>query len=335
MKTVVVIGIGKENYNYKKIKGFIDGFNLLGYKTFHYRQLNREVLKKHEKINILFAETDFLEGKFENVENFVLWTNTKFSTVIKFAENNKHVKIIFSPKSFMFNEEVNEKYNQLFFTSDYQMVDHEGQNLEIISEIAAKKQKIDTCSYKVFDNLIFSYMPCTKSEIIDPNTLKESKYKFSYFGTGYNRPRILEIVKFLKTNHPSLINAHFVEHGGPIEPEACISFYKESEYVLHEQINPVILEYAVRIGEASAAGAKIILIEDLPLYENIKPMNKVPEMIKIDSVESFVDNLKSIPDRSIEERKKYSSEFIHTYESAIKEYKFLFSKFSTNINCDI
>jgi len=31
MKTVVVIGIDKNNYNYKKIEGFINGFKKLNY----------------------------------------------------------------------------------------------------------------------------------------------------------------------------------------------------------------------------------------------------------------------------------------------------------------
>lgn len=329
MKTVVVIGIGKENYNYKKIKGFIDGFNLLGYNTFHYRHLNQEVLKQHTKIDLLFAETEFLDGTFDNVEKFILWTNTKLQAVIDFAKCNKHIDIIFSPKSFMFNEEVNEKYQELFSTYEYQMVDHEGQDLEIISELVKRKEKINEFSYQLLDNLILSYMPCTKSETIDSNTLKESKYRFSYFGTGGNRPKILHAVKELCVKFPELIKIHFVEQGGPIDPETCVSFYKESDYVLHEQVNPVILEYAVRVGEASAAGAKVILFEDLPLYEKVFSLKKIPEMIKINSVEYFLNNLDKFPKRSLEEKKEQSLKFTHTYNNAIKEFEELFLTFPT------
>lgn len=327
MKTVVVIGIGKENYNYKKIKGFIDGFNLLGYNTFHYKNLNQEVLKQHTKIDLLFAETEYLDGVFDNVEKFILWTNTKLSTVIDFAKRNKHINMIFSPKSFMFNEEVNEKYQELFSTYEYQMVDHEGQDLEIISELIKRKEKINDFSYKILDNLIFSYMPCTKSEMIEPNTLKETKYRFSYFGTGGNRPRILQAAQKLMIKCPELIKIHFVEQGGPIDPETCVSLYKETDYVLHEQVNPVILEYAVRVGEASAAGAKIILFEDLPLYEKVKALKKIPEMIKLSSVEYFLDNLDQFPKRTLEERKRQAIEFDHSYVNAIKEFEELLAKF--------
>lgn len=327
MKTVVVIGIGKENYNYKKIKGFIDAFKNLNYEVFHYTYLNHDILKKHQKIDILFAETEYLQSKFENVKNFILWTNTKLHQVINFAKNNKQLNMIFTPKSFMFDSKINEAYVEIFSTSEYQMVDHEGQDLDSIVELIEKKEKINDFTYKILDNLIFSYMPCSKSDLIDLDTIKESKYKFSYFGTGSNRPRVLETINFLNQKIPGQIKFHFVENGGPIDPEQCISFYKESEYVLHEQVNPVILEYAVRVGEASAAGAKIILFETLPLYEKVSTLNKVPEMTKFNSVEEFVSGLERLETRTVETRKESAKNFKFTYISAIKEFENLLGSF--------
>jgi len=321
MKTIVIIGIGKENYNYKKIKGFVDAFGKLGYEVFHYTHLNHNILNKHSSIDILFAETEYLEGRFSNVKNFILWTNTKLYQVINFAKNNDHLKMIFAPKSFMFDRDVNEMYVETFSTTGYQMVDHEGQDLDSVLELIDKKQKINEFTYKILDNLIFSYMPCSKSDLIEVETIKEAKYKFSYFGTGYNRPQILAAFNFLNQKIPNQIKYHFVENGGPIDPEQCISFYRESGYVLHEQVNPVILGYAVRIGEASAAGAKMILFETLPLYDKVKELNKIPEMIKFGSVTEFINKFDSIESRSIDERKKAAADFKFTYENAIKEFE--------------
>jgi hypothetical protein len=329
MKTVVVIGIGKENYNYKKIEGFINGFTLLKYEVYHYRFLNQEILSKHKSIDILFSESDYLEGTFNNVKNVILWTNAKLTEVVNFAKRNSNINIIFSPKSFMLDEEINEKYYEKFSTYDYQMVGFEGQSLDMISDIIKTKKKLDDFSYVLLDNLIFSFTPCAKSESVDPESIKDSKYRISYFGTGYNRPKIMQIYNFLQEKVPNQIKIYFVENGGPINPETCISFYKESDYVLHEQVNPVILEYAVRVGEASAAGAKVILFEDLPLYEKVFSLKKIPEMIKVNSVEYFLNNLDKFPKRNLEERKEQSLKFTHTYNNAIKEFEELFLTFPT------
>jgi len=327
MKTVVVIGIDKNNYNYKKIEGFINGFKKLNYEVFHYTYLNKSILNKHSNIDLLFAETEYLDGVFENVQNFILWANTKILDVLNFAKSNTHLKMIFTPKSFMFDTILNEKYIELFSTTNYQMIDHEGQDLDLISELISTKEKVNETTYKVLDNLFFSYMPCSKSELVDPSLIKESKYKFSYFGTGYNRPQIMKAFDFLNQKMRDKIKFHYVEHGGPIHPNDCLSFYRESEYVLHEQVNPVILEYPVRLGEASASGAKIILFEPLPLYETVKSLEKIPELIKYNSVESFIKEVESIPNRSIEERKSAAENFKFTYDSAIQEIQSLLIKF--------
>lgn len=89
----------------------------------------------------------------------------------------------------------------------------------------------------------------------------------------------------------------------------------------------MILEYPVRLGEASASGAKIILFESLPLYETVKPLEKIPELIKYSSVESFIKEVDSIPNRSIEERKSVAENFKFTYDNAIQEIENLLTKF--------
>ena len=83
-------------------------------------------MNKHSNIDLLFAETEYLDGVFENVQNFILWANTKILDVLNFAKRNTHLKMIFTPKSFMFDAILNEKYVELFSTANYQMIDHEG-----------------------------------------------------------------------------------------------------------------------------------------------------------------------------------------------------------------
>lgn len=323
MKNVVVVGIGSENYNYKKIEGFVKGFSKLEYKVIHFRHINNSQLMSIGEIEILFSEDRNLPEDTRGIKTLITWTNYDLNKIVNYAIKNPNLNIILAPKSFMSNEEVNQKYIDSYGTSIYQAIDFEGQDIENIAEIFRSKPKVNETSVKVLKNLIVTYIPCTLSEIINSSEIKENKYKFSYFGTGSNRPNIVEIIKRL----PGEVNFHFVEQGGPISPNDCIEMYKETEYVLHEQTNPVILEYPVRIGEANAAGCKIILIEKLPLYEKVLPTGKIPELIKFNSAEDFIQNLSYIKKRTIEERKLHASSFKHTYENTIKEFEFLIRQF--------
>jgi len=323
MKNVVVVGIGKENYNYKKIEGFINGFSKLEYQVSHLRFIDEAQIAKLGEIEILFSEDGNLPEHTKRIKTLILWSNYDVNKIIEYALKNKETNIILAPKSFMIDQEVNERYSESYGTAMYQTIGFEGQNIDNILEIFNSKKKLNQTSVKILDNLILTYIPCSLSESVQLSEIKESKYKFSYFGTGSNRPNILEIVK----NLPGQVNFHFVEQGGPIDPMECIKMYKETDYVLHEQTNPVILEYPVRVGEASASGCKIILIETLPLYEKILKTEKIPEMIKFHSANQFLQSLNQIKKRTLEEKISCASNFKNTYENVIKEIQTLIQEF--------
>jgi spore maturation protein CgeB len=115
---------------------------------------------------------------------------------------------------------------------------------------------------------------------------------------------------------PEKINFNFVENQ-VIHPERCIEFYKETEFVLHEQVQPVILEFPVRVGEATACGSKIILFEELNLYEEAVLTKKIPELIKFSSFEDFSQKIGSLSS-SKEEAVKIVENFNFTYDNALQ-----------------
>lgn len=319
MKKVLIFGADNSNYNYKKIEGFIYGFRTLGYDVFHYsRDISNEELLTHGNIDIIFTESSRIYVNYTNVKNVIFWTNYDIDNIIKLAISNPSLNIILGPKSFIFDQNINEEYMKKFNTPYYQKVSFEGQNLSYINNILRKSVKITDSVYKILNNLTLMYMPCSLSIQQKPQEIKKNRYKFAYFGTGSNRPGVTEVIKYL-LNHPvynkqTIVN--FVENG-IINPEKCLEYYRETEYVLHEQVHPVILEYPVRLGEATSCGSTILMIENLPLYERVSQLDKIPELRKFNTTEDLIANLNNLPSQTFEQRIDKTLKFKYTYINCI------------------
>ena len=327
MRKALVFGVDRSNYNYKKCEGIRDAFISLGYEThYHLQHLNASELKSYGEIDVIFTEWDYRIEKFENVKNVIFWCNMDITKKITLAKNNPQTNIILAPKSYMFDLEVNQAYNNICHTDIYQSFGHEGQNLNVVNMLLSNNslQRIDLTTYQL-GNFYFSYMPCTLSDPCLFETVKEARYKFGYFGTGRNRPQIQAIYNVLKQDsfYKDKLIFNFVENG-VISPEECISYYKETEYVLHVQVNPVLLEYPVRAGEATANGCKILLIEELPLYEKAINTGLIPEMIKFNSANNLLNEITNIPVRSFKERQNQARNFNHTYLESISRLEKFF-----------
>jgi len=317
----IVYGADKSNYNYKKIEGFVNALSALGYETFHYsKSLTPEQLKSHGVIDLFFTESDILYQDYTNVRNIIFWTNFKINNIINLALKHPALNIILAPKSYMYDININHLYSETFKTYDYQCIGFEGQNLLRINSILDKSEKKNDVTYKILDNLHVVYMPCALAEKQDMSSIQESKYKFVYFGTGNNRPGILKIANYL-SNHSDLKNKikfNFVENG-KIDPEQCILYYKQAQYVLHEQVQPVILEYPVRMGEAAACGCNIIMIEKLPLYETVSKTKLIPQtVLKFKSADEIITSIDKLPEISLQERKTNAMNFVNTYINSIR-----------------
>lgn len=315
----LIFGIGSGNYNYKKIEGFINGFRTLGYDVHHYQHdISYDLLRSHGDVDVVFTESSKIYDNYNNIKNIIFWTNYDIDTIISLATANPKLNIILGPKSFIFDQSINEEYTKKFSTPFYQKISFEGQNLLYINNVLRKSIKLNESAYKIRDNLTLLYMPCTLSLKQDKDSIKQNRYKFGYFGTGNNRPGVVEVLKYLR-NHPKYKNetiVNFVETG-LITPEKCLEYYKETEYVLHEQVHPVILEYPVRVGEATACGSTILMIEDLPLYEKVSQLDKIPEVKKFKTAKNLIDSIESFPSQNLEQRTNKALIFKHTYLNSI------------------
>lgn len=321
MKRAAVMGVGKTNYNYKKIEGFIKAFQKKGYDVVHASRIPpSKELANLGPIDVAFSEYGVEFEDYSNIKTFISWANYPIESMIALANKHPSTKFILAPKSLMHNVElVNEYQNR--FGKDYQVTHAlEGQDIGVLIEklkALSKPSYLDPRigRYRLLDNLSYVYAPCCLSEKIAPELLKPNKFKFAYFGTIGNRPRVLEALRFLDSKGVPLC-VNFVENG-VVSPEDCMEIYKETEYVLHEQIQPVILEHPVRLGEATAHGCKIVAIEDINLQEHATKF--VPDYMKFTSVDEFKTAFNDglFPTRNLEERQEQARSFYQTYDNML------------------
>jgi hypothetical protein len=300
MKTALVIGIGPQNYNWNKIKGFIQAFQGSGHGVIHWTD-SQEI---NFPVDIMFSEGEPLFIDYSSVKKVVFWTNTDIDKVRIIAQKNKGTDFILAPKSWMFDPHLNQEYIDRWGSS-YQVSHFEGQNLKRINQFVNGQPVI-----QIEQNLKLMYLPCALSS--KGTTVKELKYHFGYFGTRNNRPQVVKAVNLLKQKGYS-IKVNWAEDR-VISPEQCIEFYKETAYVLHEQVHPVMLEYPVRLGEATAHGATVISIESIGLSESVGQW--APQRLKVNSANHLMDTESTLS--FDQDRQGQVDGFDFTYDEAIK-----------------
>jgi hypothetical protein len=88
------------------------------------------------------------------------------------------------------------------------------------------------------------------------------------------------------------IGIHFVENGGPIHPEVCVQYYRRAKVCIHEQVGPMWGEYAVRFGEATAQGCRVVsYAKDFTISDHFKD-KLVPEHDLARNLEEAVFKIK-------------------------------------------
>ena len=74
-----------------------------------------------------FSEDGNLPEHTKRIKTLILWSNYDVNKIIEYALKNKEMNIILAPKSFMIDQEVNERYSESYGTAMYQTIGFEGQ----------------------------------------------------------------------------------------------------------------------------------------------------------------------------------------------------------------
>lgn len=247
----IIFGIPQENYNFKKIEGIAQAFESTGHDT--YVTTGDKLRSWKDPCDIAFIESDVPEDfNFSTFKKVVIWQNWSISRISKISRRHPDVKFCLGAKTSVHDKTFRNYYYNTFKTYEYQRYDetHEVIDLQECEILHSNVQKLSS-------NLSYAFLPLTAAS--DPRFNVEKDIDVVYFGTASNRPNIINALRNLQTSHPKIsISAHFVEKGGPIHPEICVQKYRRAKVCLHEQVGPMWGEFAVRFGEATAQGCRVI-----------------------------------------------------------------------------
>lgn len=298
---ILLVGIGKDNYNYRKIEGFYNAFLKLG--TVEWVQNIFEATSR--EYDICFGETDLHDLFNQKYSEFfikkqVLWCVYQPSKLIDLAIKYPNTVFVNLYKSDILNENLTSKYIESFGNL-YQICPPHG---------------IDFTTFKkdlknLPNNLLLDYLPCCLSETTEFH--RDKLYDICYFGTMHNRPIVSNILNKLQNKYKILMHN---ANGSPMNPNECFSLYKQCKIAISEQVDSVALELPVRLGEATANGCKMFILEKIPVnqkhrfiphYESCFTENEM-----ISKIENYLDNFK------LEDLEIIHKNFNQTYDNAVE-----------------
>lgn len=297
----LIVGIGKNNYNYRKIEGFYNAFSKLGsvewvQNIFDAKSTNYDICFSELNINDLLTD----QYKKFQIRKQIIWGTYQCDKLIQVANSLPHTVFVNLYKSDVLNPEISEAYIERF-GKQYQMCPPEGVDL-----LQLRKD-----FNSIPNNLFLGYLPCCLSE---PGKFSEEKiYDIAYFGTLCNRPIVSKILKKLSSKYK--IISYDSSYGTHLNPEKCFDIYKNSKLTISEQVDPVILELPVRLGEATANGCKTFILENVPINQesdyipNYESCFSEQEML--DKVENYLSNF------NLAESQKLHNDFCSTYDRAV------------------
>lgn len=278
LKSAIITGIGPDNYNFRKLENIAAGFELLGFEKI-------EILSNTEKLSgmssdVALVESDIpISADLSGFKKVVVWQNWNPSRLLEFSSRAPDTHFVLAAKSAVHVAEFRERYRKTFDTDEYQRCDETRELIDL------KEYKgINKPVQRITSNMTYAYAPLSTAS--DPRYAVAKDIDVVYFGTGANRPGVVEILRSLP---PDLrIAAHFIENSGPVHPEVCVSLYRRAKVCLHEQVSPVWGEFAVRFGEASAQGCRIVsLAKEFSISDIVKD-SLVPEHSSALSIEEAV-----------------------------------------------
>jgi hypothetical protein len=243
-----------------------------------------------------------LKDEYKNIEikKHIIWGTYQCDKLTQIANAMPDRTFINLYKSDVLNQEISNKYIEKFGTQ-YQLTPPEGIDL-----LQLRKEFKSTPN-----NLLLGYLPCCLSEI--GSFSDEKMYDIAYFGTFHNRPVVSSILKKLHSKYK--IVSYNSSHGSYMNPDECFRMYSKSKLTISEQVNPVILELPVRLGEATANGCKTFILEKIPINQESDFIPSYEscfsEQEMLDKIESYLSNF------DLTESKKLHNDFCSTYDRVV------------------
>jgi len=245
----VIFGIDQENANFKKLEGFTHALEVEERAVVSC--VNSSKLPSwNERAEIAFIESNIDErvnlGLFNKV---VVWQNWSPSRIVSLAKRFPNTEFCLAVKSPIHDSLFRESFKKRFGTNEYLRWDETAEVIDLND-----CEQLHSNTQKLSDNSCYAFVSCALAS--DPRFEVEKNIDVVYFGTGINRPGVIEVANALPRDMK--IGIHFVENGGPIHPEVCVQYYRRAKVCIHEQVGPMWGEYAVRFGEATAQGCRVV-----------------------------------------------------------------------------
>ena len=277
---ILLVGVNNTNINYKKIEGFYNSFSNFG----NVEWVQNIFLANETDYDLCFGEID-IDEILNNIEKYnrlkiknqIFWVTLGLGKIKLLSELLNHINFTCLYKSNILNDDILIQYKKKY-GNNYQNFLYEG----IIIDDFINIQK------KISDNLNIDYLPCCLGE--KTNFIKNKEYDMCYFGTLNNRPNVKYILDYFKKKYNVISNGWDLNPTS-FSPDDCIEIYKKTKLTISEQIQPVVLEYPVRLGECSVNGCVMFLLEDIPL----KCENKmIPNYISGFNNEDLINKIENI-----------------------------------------
>lgn len=302
---ILIKGVDRSNFNYKKIEGFFNAFSKMGETEWVTNMFDC----RSDDYDIVFGEINLSELEKNadrflkmNIKKLIFWRTYSIKKLIKVSNYKKDTLVINAYKTNILNRDIVSRAVK-YGISDYQVCEDEGVNLNDV--LSWNLEKLPC-------NLRLCYLPCCLSE--RTNYVENRPYDVCYFGSIGNRPGVKKALDILSKKYKIITNEY--DKVGIMSPEKCFNFYKESKVTLSEQIDPVIMEYPVRLGESTSTGCRLFLIEPIDIRDKSNPL--IPDYTPCNNVEDMVSNVEMyLSEYSTSKSKEGYDNFNSTYDNAV------------------
>jgi hypothetical protein len=265
---------------------------------------------KSNQYDLVFGEMN-IEEIFNNIDKYqtisikrhIFWSTIDLSRAIYLAKIRPDVDFIFSYKSNVLNAPILNSY-KASYGKLYQHTGN-GEGIDVDDFITLDIKSLPK-NMKIF------YLPCSLS--VKEEFTYQKDIDICYFGTLNNRPNVEYLLKKY-TNRYKIYNTAW-DRNLKLTPDECYQIYKRSKITISEQINPVVLEYPVRLGESTSTGCRVFLLEKIPLMCDNEFVPEHSSYLDIDDIcvgiENYLENFTVDVSYSLFDR------FNGTYDNVIK-----------------
>ena len=283
MQTCYYVGV-LDPINKKKPIGMINGLKQLGYEVDIFS--NQEQIATNKCYDLFFGEYLNLNNNFSwnQFKTVVFWTNVKLEDAVKCANSHPNTKFVVAPKSCLHNDILIDWHLKTFGDVYSPLSVYENQNLIILKQLLVNGKQINNDCFQLLNNLFYCYLPCCLSE--DTPIDSEKNIDICYIGTTHNRQQVQNAINVFKKKY----NIFSTFDNGSTTPEHTVEIYSQSKIVLTEQVLPVLLEYPVRLGEASRQGCHVVVYTPIEIPQD---SDLIPNHSQATTFDSYLNIIES------------------------------------------